>query len=114
MISDVFTQLPANKDVIEYIFAFDHALGGWMVFSILLALMVVYSSAIYYWKQDFTASHVYGNYMILFVAFLFTLVRSEYFVDASGDPLRLLSFAKFSFFLVILILATIYKVVSDQ
>ena len=36
-----FTSIPSGGNVVEYLFAFDHALNGYAVFTLLLAMIIV-------------------------------------------------------------------------
>lgn len=109
-----FTSLPANSNVVEYVFAFDNALKGYAIITMLLAILIVMAGGIYLWKGDFIDSSLFATFNMTFVAFLFTLIKSKVFMDGTGAYLRLLSFEKFTLFVVILVLLAIYKRVSDQ
>jgi hypothetical protein len=109
-----FTSIPVNASVVEYVFAFDNSLANLPMFMFLLGIMLVIAGGVYLWKRDFVDSFLFGCFISLFSGFLMTLIRSEVFVDASGDPLRLLSFNRLIFFIVVLGLLALYKKVSDR
>lgn len=108
-----FTILPPNSNVVEYVFAFDQALRGYAIITILLAITIVMASLIFLWKGDFIDSSLFAFFNMMFVSFIFTLIKSHVFMDATGKYLRLLSFEKFTLFVVIVVLLAIYKRVSD-
>lgn len=109
-----FTSLPNGANIVEYVFAFDVALQGYAIISILFALLIVGVIALYFWSQDFVASSLNYLYTVTVIGFLMTLIRSSVFTDLDGNPLRLLSFSKWTIFLVLTVLVAIYDRVSDQ
>jgi hypothetical protein len=113
MIIANFTQIPTNSSVVEYAFAFNNAMGGYAVISVLLALLVVMIMGFYYWNQDFVFCAKNSLYLITFSAFVLTLIKSEIYLEPSGDPQRLFNFAGFSFFLILLVLLVYYEQVSE-
>lgn len=108
-----FTNIPVNASIVEYVFAVDNGLNNLPMFAFLLAIMIVFASGIFVWKRDFIASFLYGAYVSLFSGFLMTLITSKVFVDNAGNPARLLSFEKLTFFAVIIGLLMLYKKISD-
>lgn len=109
-----FTSIPVNSSVVEYVFAFDNSLGNLPMFSFLLGIAIVLAGGIFIWKRDFVDSFQFGLYVASFGGFLLTLIRSEVFLNDSGDPQRLLTFTQLSFFIVLIGLLALYKRVSDR
>jgi len=114
MIISNFTSIPSNASITEYVFAFNNSLNNYAVFSILIAILIVLTVAILFWRDDFIFAVKNATYLVAFGSFLLTLVKSDLFFDSNGDPLRLVSFVQFTFFLVILSLVVFYEQVSEK
>lgn len=107
------TQIDSGNNAVEYIFAIDVVLNNYFIISILFALLVILIISSYFWSKDLVMSLVGANFTISVSAFITTLIRSEIYLNSSGDPLRLLSFEKFTIFLILLVLSVIYSRVDD-
>lgn len=113
MMINNLTQIPSNSPTVEYVFAFDAMLKNYAMFTILLAILIVFMVAIYYWRQDFVFAFKNSVYIVTFGSFVMTLIKSSIFLDGV-NPARLLGFEKFTFFLILLVLAVFYEQVSEK
>ncbi len=109
-----FTTIPINSSVVEYVFAFDNSLNNFPIFAMLIGASLVFAGGIFVWKRNFVDSFQFSLFVVSFAGFLMTLIRSEVFNDASGNPQRLLTFSKLTFFIVLIGLLALYKRIAER
>lgn len=104
----------SSNNVIEYIFAIDNGLNNYMIISFLFAIFIILVLSIFFWSRNLSMALLTSSITITITAFISTLIRSEIYTNLEGNPLRLLSFEKFTIFLIILVLSSIYSRVADE
>ena len=107
MLSDHFTSL-TDPTLTEVVCAFNNALGGWMVFIILLATAIIISITIFFvWnRNDPIGSAIYGFSSMTTISFLLTLASAD-------NCVRVITYDQFLYLLVITSLMFIVKRMSD-
>lgn len=105
MLIDNLTAVANNASLTRYLHVFDQILGGYFLFGILLGFLVVFTVSLWAWSRDVIQSLTFSSFLITTTTFLLFLIKI--------DGQRLISFEKFSFFMVITGLALFAKKMQD-
>ena len=105
MLTDNLTAVAKNASITKFAQVFDGILGGWMIFGILLGFLIVFTVSLFSWNRDLIESITFSSFLIMTTSFIIFAIKI--------DGVRLLSFEKFSFFMVITGLALFVKKMND-